>query len=182
LGAGEYVQIRINGGNWLDATVTGNGLTWVFDNQANDLPEGSYQIETRTVDTAGNEMVGNSQTIIIDLTANMTASVSITGYDDDVEPGLGTDLASGSYSNDGQPLLKGVSSGVDVAGGDRISVRQGGVHIGYAVIEMAATHLPRLLLTVPIMRVQPRMVLSFILTRVRRLTRLICRFWICMMM
>jgi len=69
LGDGENVQIRIGDGAWVNATVTGaDGLTWEYDNQGNPLADGSYQVETRTIDKAGNITSGNDKTIVIDLT------------------------------------------------------------------------------------------------------------------
>jgi len=82
LGAGEYVQIRINGGDWLDATVTGNGLTWEYDHTATSLDEGSYQIETRTVDTAGNESLKSPPLeFVVDVTPPPMATIVMISAD-----------------------------------------------------------------------------------------------------
>ncbi|WP_182418044.1 Ig-like domain-containing protein [Bartonella sp. HY038] len=122
LNAGEKVQIRIDGGTWVDAVYNATDKTWSYDNQANALSEGDHKIESRVVDAAGNITTGGSQTVTIDKTAPIDGvSVSITGFTDDVGLIQGEVTANNSYTDDTEPLLKGTIAGV--ADGERVVIK-----------------------------------------------------------
>ncbi|WP_414925584.1 Ig-like domain-containing protein, partial [Pseudomonas zeae] len=53
LGAGGHVEVSVdNGVTWANAIVT--GTTWSFDNTANTLADGSYNLQARITDVFGN--------------------------------------------------------------------------------------------------------------------------------
>jgi|GEM_PF-5993823 len=75
LASGEQVQIGGSGG-WLTAEV--NGTTWSYDDSTGAaIPDGTYTIQARMVDSAGNVLgVPVSQVFIIDTTTSLIPSVS----------------------------------------------------------------------------------------------------------
>ncbi|MFP2361711.1 Ig-like domain-containing protein [Enterobacter ludwigii] len=63
-GAGEYVQVSMDGGTtWVNATV--NGTQWSY-NDMRTLTDGSYNYQVRVVDLAGNVGATTSQTVTVD--------------------------------------------------------------------------------------------------------------------
>ncbi|WP_438830726.1 Ig-like domain-containing protein [Enterobacter ludwigii] len=63
-GAGEYVQVSMDGGTtWVNATV--NGTQWSY-NDTRTLADGSYNYQVRVVDLAGNVGATTSQTVTVD--------------------------------------------------------------------------------------------------------------------
>ncbi|WP_457809763.1 Ig-like domain-containing protein [Enterobacter ludwigii] len=63
-GAGEYVQVSMDGGTtWVNATV--NGTQWSY-NDTRTLADGSYNYQVRVVDLAGNVGTTTSQTVTVD--------------------------------------------------------------------------------------------------------------------
>ncbi|WP_410172913.1 Ig-like domain-containing protein [Enterobacter ludwigii] len=63
-GAGEYVQVSMDGGTtWVNATV--NGTQWSY-NDTRPLTDGSYNYQVRVVDLAGNVGATTSQTVTVD--------------------------------------------------------------------------------------------------------------------
>jgi hypothetical protein len=63
LGAGEQVQVRIDGGAWVNASASGS--TWFYG--AGTLANGSHSISARVVDAAGN--IGNSASQTLNISA-----------------------------------------------------------------------------------------------------------------
>ncbi|WP_447839651.1 Ig-like domain-containing protein [Enterobacter ludwigii] len=63
-GAGEYVQVSMDGGTtWVNAMV--NGTQWSY-NDTRTLADGSYNYQVRVVDLAGNVGATTSQTVTVD--------------------------------------------------------------------------------------------------------------------
>ncbi|WP_444859494.1 Ig-like domain-containing protein [Enterobacter ludwigii] len=63
-GAGEYVQVSMDGGTtWVNATV--NGTQWSY-NDTRTLADGSYNYQVRVVDLAGNVGATTSQAVTVD--------------------------------------------------------------------------------------------------------------------
>ncbi|MFZ5202376.1 Ig-like domain-containing protein [Enterobacter ludwigii] len=63
-GAGEYVQVSMDGGTtWVNATV--NGTQWSY-NDTRTLADGSYNYQVQVVDLAGNVGATTSQTVTVD--------------------------------------------------------------------------------------------------------------------
>ncbi|MFV0107618.1 Ig-like domain-containing protein [Enterobacter ludwigii] len=63
-GAGEYVQVSMDGGTtWVNATVS--GTQWSY-NDTRTLADGSYNYQVRVVDLAGNVGATTSQTVTVD--------------------------------------------------------------------------------------------------------------------
>uniref|UniRef100_UPI00389B1B03 Ig-like domain-containing protein n=1 Tax=Enterobacter ludwigii TaxID=299767 RepID=UPI00389B1B03 len=63
-GAGEYVQVSMDGGTtWVNATV--NGTQWSY-NDTRTLADGSYNYQVRVVDLAGNVGATTSKTVTVD--------------------------------------------------------------------------------------------------------------------
>ncbi|RFD23937.1 hypothetical protein CER19_27810, partial [Pseudomonas sp. GL93] len=81
LAADEKAQISLDGGvTWLDSTVS--GTTWSYDNQAATLADGTYNVQVRVIDTAGNVGQTASQSVVID-GAVSTAAIAITSITTD---------------------------------------------------------------------------------------------------
>jgi hypothetical protein len=67
LGAGEYVQVSMDGGStWVYATVS--GTTWSYAD-ARTLTDGDYSYQVRVVDQAGNVGATTSQVVTVDTTS-----------------------------------------------------------------------------------------------------------------
>ncbi len=67
LGAGEYVQVSIDGGTtWVYATVS--GTRWSY-NDARTLADGDYRYQVRVVDQAGNVGATTTQDVTVDTQA-----------------------------------------------------------------------------------------------------------------
>ncbi|HEW9969339.1 TPA: Ig-like domain-containing protein [Enterobacter cloacae] len=67
LGAGEYVQVSMDGGTtWVYATVS--GTQWSY-NDTRTLTDGSYNYQVRVVDQAGNVGATTSQAVTVDTQA-----------------------------------------------------------------------------------------------------------------
>ncbi|WP_228301552.1 BapA/Bap/LapF family large adhesin [Acinetobacter soli] len=132
LASGEYVQISLNGGaTWINA-VQGSGNSWSYDNTGNTLADGSYSIQTRVVDAAGNTGTAATQVIVVDTQAPTTDnSISLTGYADDVAPNTG-DFGTGTTTNDTSPLLKGTVTGLKE--GDSVQIYEGTTLLGTATV------------------------------------------------
>jgi len=121
LGAGEKVQISLDGINWHDAVTM--GATWGWDNTANTLPDGHYTIQTRVIDLAGNIGPIAEKALVID-----TAPLPIPRIDaiwDDVEPFIGIVPNEGT-TNDTQPELRG-SMPQALAPGQVIEINRSGI-------------------------------------------------------
>ncbi|RFD23936.1 hypothetical protein CER19_27805 [Pseudomonas sp. GL93] len=81
LAADEKAQISLDGGaTWLDSTVS--GTTWSYDNQAATLADGTYNVQVRVIDTAGNVGQTASQSVVIDGVVS-TAAIAITSITTD---------------------------------------------------------------------------------------------------
>ncbi|WP_163068052.1 Ig-like domain-containing protein, partial [Acinetobacter baylyi] len=136
LATGEYVQISLDGGTtWVNA-VKGSDNSWSYDNTGKTLADGSYSIETRVVDAAGNTGTASTQVIVVDTQAPTTDnSISLTGYTDDVAPNTG-DYGTGTSTNDTSPLLKGTVSGLK--DGDVVQIYEGNTLLGTATVTGAS--------------------------------------------
>ncbi|MDD5406250.1 MAG: Ig-like domain-containing protein [Sulfurovaceae bacterium] len=113
LGAGEKVQISLNGGTtWVDATQT-DATHWSYNNTAHTMAEGSYTVEARVVDAAGN--IGNidTQEVIIDRTAP-TATTNITTITTD------TDTVGDFITSDNTLIIGGTNTAMNA--GEKVQV------------------------------------------------------------
>ncbi|WP_414925426.1 Ig-like domain-containing protein, partial [Pseudomonas zeae] len=83
LGSGQHVEISLdNGLTWLTAANT--GLTeWQYDNTANIMADGVYNVMARVADTAGNIGQSTSQMVSIDSTAPVGNSIEILAVSPD---------------------------------------------------------------------------------------------------
>ncbi|PWK34954.1 Ig-like domain-containing protein [Cupriavidus plantarum] len=73
LGAGEVLQVSLNGGaTWTNAIVTGNTWTWY---SSGVLANGSYTISTRVVDAAGN--IGGIASQALTINQNVAPQVTV---------------------------------------------------------------------------------------------------------
>jgi hypothetical protein len=75
LGAGDQVQVQIDGGAWVNATSSGN--TWFYG--AGTLATGSHAIVARVIDTAGNVGSSASQTLNVTAIPAQAPIVQATG-------------------------------------------------------------------------------------------------------
>ncbi|MDF0604699.1 Ig-like domain-containing protein [Neisseriaceae bacterium TC5R-5] len=132
LGAGESVQISVDGGaSWNTASLL-TGSTYQLNNTAATLADGSYSFQSRVVDTAGNASAVSSRIVTIDTQAPTSGnSIAISSYTDNVFAQTG-DFANNSSSNDTTPLLNGTVSGL--AAGDIVQVYQGATLLGNATV------------------------------------------------
>ncbi|MBK5540631.1 Ig-like domain repeat protein [Pseudomonas sp. TH07] len=104
LGANESVQISLDGGStWQAASTT--GTNWTFNNSANSMADGTYSVQARVIDAAGN--IGNlaTQSLVIDSVAP-TATATISAISQDA----GTS-ASDFITNDQTLLVNATLSG-----------------------------------------------------------------------
>ncbi|MFN7883393.1 MAG: Ig-like domain-containing protein, partial [bacterium] len=106
--AGERVQISLDDGQTWQDTVAVTGTSWSFDNSANALPDGSYNVRTRVVDAAGNAGPEDVQVVRVDASAP-TQSVAITQVLDNVAPEEGA-VTNNGFTNDTTPELRGTLS------------------------------------------------------------------------
>ncbi|MFL1552228.1 Ig-like domain-containing protein [Pseudomonas sp. D47] len=86
--AGENVQISINNGIWMNASVSTNPNTWSVNYTAVPLGDGTYTVQARVIDAAGNVTLGNTNTVFIDTTAPVMTAVALTAITTDTSPGL----------------------------------------------------------------------------------------------
>jgi len=131
LGTGESVQLSLDGGTtWLAASTS--GTQWSYDNSANVLADGSYTLQARVIDLAGNVGSLASQALVVDTTPPTSGnSLAITSYSDNVAPQVGN-FGDGSSTNDATPLLNGTVSGLN--SGDTVQVYQGSTLLGSASV------------------------------------------------
>jgi hypothetical protein len=74
VGSGEIVKLSLDGGaTWVNTTPT-SSTAWSYDNTTNTLSEGTYTLETRVVDAAGNAGTVSSQIVTINLTGPISTS------------------------------------------------------------------------------------------------------------
>ena len=132
LGAGEKVQISMDGGAvWYDASLI-SGTTYAYDNTANTLAEGTYNFQSRVLDAAGNTSSVASQAVTIDVTGPTVGyTVTVDTYTDDVFALLGN-FASGTSTNDSIPLLNGSVTGLTA--GDTVRIYEGVTLLGVATV------------------------------------------------
>jgi len=109
LGSGEKIQVSANGGTtWVDASAS--SPIWAAANVA--LIPGSGTLTTRTIDTAGNEIVGASHSYVFnpiyygtpnpDTLSGTSADEQFFGLasNDTINGGAGNDLLDGGEGND----------------------------------------------------------------------------------
>lgn len=90
LGPGDRIQVSVDGVNWIDATATPTmgGGTWTTAPNTVTLMKGVDNIlSTRTVDNAGNEIAGDTQTYTLDVIAPQT---TVSGIAISVDNGVST--------------------------------------------------------------------------------------------
>ncbi|AVF34397.1 Ig-like domain-containing protein [Rahnella sikkimica] len=82
LGADEYAQISLDGGNtWADVSIS--GLTWTYID-GRTLTDGDYNYQVRVVDLAGNVGATASQVVTVDTTApDSSKTISIDAISTD---------------------------------------------------------------------------------------------------
>ncbi|MFO6298552.1 Ig-like domain-containing protein [Rahnella selenatireducens] len=82
LGADEYAQISLDGGNtWADVSIS--GLTWTYID-GRTLTDGDYNYQLRVVDLAGNVGATASQVVTVDTTApDSSKTISIDAISTD---------------------------------------------------------------------------------------------------
>lgn len=123
LASGEKVQVSLDGGaTWHDAVTT--GTTWSFDNTANVLADGTYNVVTRVSNGYGKSSVVATQAVIID-TAGPSASttIAITGITTD------TGLSASDYITNDQSLIFRGALGASLASDEKVQVSlDGGVY------------------------------------------------------
>ncbi|MEG2264951.1 MAG: Ig-like domain-containing protein, partial [Acinetobacter sp.] len=100
LAVDEKVQVRIDSGSWVEATLDRVSNTWTLDNTATPLAEGAHQVETRIIDAAANATTPVAKQIVIDTTASLAiAQISAITTD--------TGTAGDYITNDNTLLISG---------------------------------------------------------------------------
>jgi len=133
LAGGEHVQVSVDGGQtWQGAALSPSGAQWTWDNTANALADGEYDVRARVVDAAGNVGHAAQQCVVID-TQPPCQTVSIDCYVDDVGAQTGS-FGSGTTTDDRSPLLKGALS-APLAVGEAVHVYEGATLVGIASVE-----------------------------------------------
>ncbi|WP_213033344.1 Ig-like domain-containing protein [Acinetobacter sp. ANC 3832] len=101
--AGDKVQVSVDGGKWVDATLKADG-TWSYDNTVNPLTEGKHVVEARVVDKAGNAGSMTSQDVTIDtMPPNPLSDLDLK---DDVGEVQGT-IPNNGFTDDTRPEFTG---------------------------------------------------------------------------
>ncbi|HSW22912.1 MAG TPA: Ig-like domain-containing protein, partial [Burkholderiaceae bacterium] len=92
LGAGESVQLSLDGGGTWQAVTQLTATTWGFDNTGATLSAGIHTFQTRVIDAGGNVGAVASQPVTIDMTVP-SATSAITAIADDTGS-LSSDFAT----------------------------------------------------------------------------------------
>ncbi|OTG85760.1 Ig-like domain-containing protein, partial [Acinetobacter sp. ANC 3832] len=103
--AGDKVQVSVDGGKWVDATLKADG-TWSYDNTVNPLTEGKHVVEAQIVDKAGNAGAMTSQDVTIDISPPTDGSLTDLKLYDDVAPTVGN-ITNGDSTDDTTPTYSG---------------------------------------------------------------------------
>ncbi|MEG2433352.1 MAG: Ig-like domain-containing protein, partial [Acinetobacter sp.] len=99
------VQISLDGGaTWLESTLDRTTNVWNYNNTINELDDGSYTIQSRVIDTAGNASSVSTQTVTVD-TSIPTATAALTAISDD------TGTAGDFITQDSSLLFQGNVTG-----------------------------------------------------------------------
>lgn len=113
--AGDKVQISLGNGVWKDAILNADG-TWRLDNQGTVIPDGTYQLQVRVIDKAGNVDTNNitTQTLVIDTKAS-TSVAELTAITED------SGVVGDFITNDTELVFSGVINGT-LAAGDKVQI------------------------------------------------------------
>jgi len=122
LGAGETVEISLDGGASWSAVSQDSATTWSYADATARSDGDSVTYRVRVVDAAGNAGNGDSQAVVFDGAA--PSAPAITGASDDVSPVTGT-VADGGSTNDPRPTLTGTAEA-----GSTVSVYDGATLLG----------------------------------------------------
>ncbi|WP_414926926.1 Ig-like domain-containing protein, partial [Pseudomonas zeae] len=135
LGSGETVQISLdNGSTWNTATLV-SGSTYSFDNTANTLVAGSYNVRARVVDTAGNAGTVSAPTVVtIDTSGPAVTATLLVTIDNDTSAAIvqGTGSTTDSAINTDRitrapfKTVSGVYFGTLIAGSEVIQISSDG--------------------------------------------------------
>ena len=117
--AGDKVQIRVDGGAWIDVTIDATG-GFSHDHTATTLTEGKHKVETRVVDSAGNFTTPKEQDIEIDKTVS-AADVEITS----ISPDTGTLGDNKTALKSGESLIVTGTLAGNLAADESVEVRVG---------------------------------------------------------
>ena len=133
LGSDTWVQVSLDGTTWYNATLS-SGNTYVYDHTATTLAEGTYTLQARVSDVAGNSSAVVSQSLQIDASGPSTGNlVSITGYTDALAPNIGS-FTELTPTNDPAPRLTGTVSGLNP--NDVLQVYEGSTLLGLASVTL----------------------------------------------
>ncbi|UFH58902.1 Ig-like domain-containing protein [Sulfurovum mangrovi] len=132
LGDGEKVQISLDGGNtWIDTTKT-DATHWSYDNTANTMPDGTYTVEARVVDAAGNVGNTDSQSVVVDTEAPDSVTVAITGINED------TATAGDFITSDNTLVFSGTNTAL--GDGEKVQISLDGGNTWTDTTKTDATH------------------------------------------
>ena len=130
LGAGEVLEVSVDGVSWHPATVS--GTAWSITDSASH--SGNWTISTRITDAAGN--VGGAASRAVTLQAAPAQAATVTAVTDDVTPVDGI-VADGGVTNDAAPVVSGTISSA-LGTNEVLAVYRNGVKIGIASVSGAA--------------------------------------------
>ncbi|WP_368569019.1 beta strand repeat-containing protein, partial [Enterobacter roggenkampii] len=134
LGAGEYVQVSMDGGStWVYATVS--GTQWSYsDTRA--LTDGSHNYQVRVVDQAGNVGSTASQVVTVDTTPPTTVG-TVVSYTDGEGERQGT-FGSAVATDDNSPLINGTLNRAP-DDGEIVQLYRDGVLLGQVTMNGSAS-------------------------------------------
>ena len=134
LGAGEYVQVSMDGGTtWVYATVS--GTQWRYTD-ARTLADGDYRYQVRVVDQAGNVGSTTSQVVTVDTTPPDTVGtvVSYTDGEGERQGSFGASVAT----DDNSPVINGTLNRAP-DNGEIVQLYRDGVLLGQVTMNGAAS-------------------------------------------
>jgi hypothetical protein len=130
MGAGEVLEVSVDGVSWNPATVS--GTAWSVTDSAGHA--GNWTISTRITDAAGN--VGGAASELVTLQAAPAQVALVTAAADDVAPVSGN-VADGGVTNDSAPVVSGTISAA-LGANEVLALYRNGVRVGDASINGVA--------------------------------------------
>ncbi|WP_036018213.1 Ig-like domain-containing protein [Paraburkholderia mimosarum] len=116
LAAGSSVQISLDGGaTW--HTVSVSGTSWTYDNTANTMADGTYNVQARIVNAAGSTLQTAHQNVVVD-TQPPSAAETVTIGSITVDTGV----SSSDFITSDNTLVFSGSIGTALAAGDGVRI------------------------------------------------------------
>ena len=132
LASNEKIQVSFDhGANWVDATTKADG-TWSYDHTAQTLLDGTYTVQARVIDTAGNSSAVATQNFTVD--TQVPTALSDLDLKDDIGAIKGT-IPQQGVTDDTRPEFTGKAP-ADAA---YVNIYDNGNLIGTATVQADGT-------------------------------------------